>query len=175
MQPERPMRKLTCLVLLLVIPLFTSSARADEPSAPPPSAASPPPVAAAKPVEIARPAVSPPHPVVLYIQDWEHLAEVTRSDPQLFERADYLSDRARASRQFTTVGWLLGGSVAAVATISRLSTDHWTNFTKGGVASGLGALAVTYAISWFVAPDHSDLAAVVNEWNQRHPDRPLAP
>lgn len=113
--------------------------------------------------------------MVLYIQDWGHLAEVTRADEEIFDRADSLSNRDSASRQITTVGWLLGGSVAASATISRLSTDHWTSFTKGGVAGGLGLLAVSYAISWFVAPDHGDLASVVNEWNHRHPDRPLAP
>src|SRR4029077_20666547 len=91
------------------------------------------------------------------------------------DRADSLSDRDRASRQITTVGWLLGGSVATVATISRLSTDHWTNFTKEGLALGLGGLAVSYVISWFVAPDHGDLASVVNDWNQRQPYHALAP
>jgi len=172
------MRKLTCLVVLLVSPLLTGSARADEPGAPPSSAPSPPPVEAAKPAkpaEAARTAVSPHHPVVLYIQDWEHLADVTRSDAEVFDRADSLSMRGSASRQITTAGWLLGGSIAASAAIARLSTDHWTSFTKDGLAGGLGLLAVSYAISWFVAPDHGDLAAVVNEWNQRHPDRPLAP
>jgi hypothetical protein len=169
------MRKLTCLVILLAVPLFTKPARADEPGAPPPGAPSPPPAPPAKAAEPVKTAVSPPHPVILYIQDWGHLAEVTHSDDKLFDRADSLVNRAEASRQITTVGWLLGGSVATAATLSRLSTDHWTNFTKYGVAGGVSFLAVSMAISWFVAPDHSDLVSVINEWNQRHPERPLAP
>lgn len=172
------MRKSTGFFILLalaLIPSLAGSARADEPGAAAPRAASPPPVESAKLPQPARTAVSPPHPVVLYIQDWEHLAELTRPDSEIFDRADSLSLRDSASRQIITVGWLLGGSVAASATIARLSTDHWTSFTKGGLAGGLSLLAVSYVISWFVAPNHGDLASVVNGWNQRHPDRPLAP
>jgi len=163
------MRNLGCLLLLIVIPITIRPARADEPAAPPPRAEAPPPATPAKP------SVSPPHPVVLYIQDWAHLAEVTRSDEQIFSRADDLTDRESGSRQIAVVGFLLGGSLATVATVSRLSTDHWTDFTKWGLAAGVSGAAVGWAIAWLVAPSHSDLVSVVNEWNQRHPDRPLAP
>ena len=163
------MRKLSYFLILAIVSSLAASARADEPAAPPPNAVAPP------HVEAVKPAVLPAHPVVLYIQDWSHLAEVTRTDAQVFARADYLAMRSEASRQVTIVGWLLGGSVALAGTISRLSTDHWTDFTKWSVGGGLGLVALTSAISWLVEPNHSDLAAVVNDWNQRHPDRPLAP
>lgn len=157
-----------CL-LFAIIPTLTASARADEP-APPPSNA-----AAAPHADVVNPPVLHAHPVILYIQDWGHLADVTRSDAQVFAWADSLATRDRASSQITTSGLLVGGSAATVGTLSRLATDRWTNLTKWSVAGGLGLVIVTAAISWLVAPDHSDLAAVVNEWNQRHPDRPLAP
>ena len=163
------MRKLGCLLLLLVIPITPRSARADEPAAPPPR------VEAPLPTTPAKPSVSPPHPVILYIQDWGHLAEVTRSDEQIFSRVADLTDRESASRQIAVVAFLVGGSVATVATVSRLSTDHWTDSTKWSVAAGVSGAIVGWAIAWLVAPAHSDLVSVVNEWNQRHPDRPLAP
>jgi hypothetical protein len=70
---------------------------------------------------------------------------------------------------------LVGGSAAVVGTISRLTTDHWTGFTKVSVTGGVSLLIVTLLTAWLVAPDHSDLVSVVNDWNQVHPDRPLAP
>jgi len=163
------MRKLTGFLLLVVVPALTSSARADGPAAPPPTAGAPPPAAAAKP------SVVSPHPVVLYIQDWEHLADVTRSDDKIFARADSLVSQHLRSSQTATSGLLVGGSVTVAAAISRLTSDHWTDFTKWGLAGGLSLIAVSMVISWAIDPDHSDLASVVNQWNERHPERPLAP
>ncbi len=162
------MRKFPCL-LLIVIPALTSYARADEPGAPPPTGANQPNADAAKTL------APPPRQVTLYIEDWAHLAKVTRPDALLFDRADSLASRDTARGQIATSGLLVGGSAAVAGTIARLGTDHWTSLSKWGVAGGLSVVVVSLVTAWLVAPDRSDLVSVVNEWNQRHPDHPLAP
>jgi hypothetical protein len=163
------MRRLACFLLLTIIPTLTGSARADELGTPRSSAEMAPRADAVKP------AISLPHPVTLYIRDWEHLADVTRPDALVFNQADSLASRYTASRQIATSGLLVGGTAAAAGTISRLTTDHWTGLTKWSVTGGLSLVIVSLVTAWLVAPDRADLVSVVNDWNQVHPDRPLAP
>ena len=116
---------------------------------------------------------SPRLPV--YVESWPRLAELTQSDPVVFDRADNW-----ASRWSTTVGTtleLLGlsGAVAAFGTVDRLARDHWTNTGKWTVAGGLGVAIATLITAWAISPGRAEFLAVINQWNPRNPDRPLVP
>ena len=110
-----------------------------------------------------------------YVENWDRLPELTKSDRVVSSRADFWVSR----RQF--VFWdmgvfsALGGGVAALATFERLDSDHWTKATKWGLAGGLSVAIVSLVIAWAISPDRNDLLNVINQWNLRHPDQPLAP
>ena len=111
----------------------------------------------------------------VYVESWARLFELTESDPVVSARADRL-----VSRRETTVGTtleLLGlsGTVAAFGTFDRLANDHWTNTAKWTLVGGLGVAIATLITAWAICPDRTDFLGVINQWNTRHPDRPLAP
>ena len=72
-------------------------------------------------------------------------------------------------------GLLIGGGLILAGTLDRLSNDCWTDGSKWTVFSGVSVAAVTLLISWALAPERDDLLTVINHWNLRHPERPLAP
>ena len=130
--------------------------------------------------ETARTSAAPPNrsrPVRLptYVEDWDRLAELTRSDRVVSAQVDYwVSRRSYVAWELGGVS-VTGGSVAAVGVFGRLANDHWTNVTKWSVAGGLCATIVSVAVAWAISPDRNDLLDVINQWNLRHPAQPMAP
>ena len=110
-----------------------------------------------------------------YVADWDHLAELTRSDPAVFARADHWAYRREHAIWSLGSVALLSGGVAVAGTFVRLDTDHWTKTTKWSVAGGLTVAVVSFLTAWAISTDRSDLESVITQWNLRHPDRPLAP
>ena len=124
---------------------------------------------AATPVE-ARPARLP-----TYVENWDRLAELTRSDRVVSAQVYvWISRRYYVAWEVGAIS-LLGGGVAAFGAFDRLATDHWTNTTKWTLAGGLSVAIASLIIGWAVSPDRDDLLTVINQWNLRHPDQPLAP
>jgi hypothetical protein len=124
---------------------------------------------AATPVE-ARP-VRPP----IYVENWDRLAELTRSDRVVSGQVDsWVARRSYVGWELGAVS-LMGEGVAAFGVFDRLATDHWTNATKWSVAGGLSVAIVSLAVAWAISPDRDDFLTVINQWNLRHPDQPLAP
>lgn len=138
--------------------------------------------AAPKPVEKSCPpgvVVDPPKkpaPSPVYVSDWGRLAALTESDLAVFERANSLASREdQVWRLLLPTGLLVGGGLAFAGTVGRLNDDHWTDATKWVKFSGVGVAAVTLLISWALSPGRDDFLTIINHWNLRHPDRPLAP
>ena len=110
-----------------------------------------------------------------YVENWDSLAELTRSDRVVFPQVDFwISRRSYAFWELGSVS-LLGGGVAAFGLFDRLANDHWTNMTKWSVAGGLSVAIVSLVVAWAISPDRNDFLNVINQWNLRHPDQPLAP
>lgn len=137
------------------------------------SAPTPAPVAAAKPIAVEPRGKATRLPV--YIADWGRLAELTQSDRLVFPQADFWADRQEHVRWILGGGLFVGVGVAIAGTISRVATDHWTDTAERSVAAGVSVAALTLIAAWWLSPDHDDLLTVINQWNFRHPDRPLAP
>jgi hypothetical protein len=116
-----------------------------------------------------------PAPCPVYVSDPERLAALTASDPVVFEKADSLALRENDRRLLVPSGLLIGGGLILAGTLDRLSNDRWTDGSKWTVFSGVSVAAVTLLISWALAPERDDLLTVINHWNLRHPERPLAP
>jgi hypothetical protein len=111
----------------------------------------------------------------IYVESWPRLPELTQSDRVVFARADRLAS-GWASTVGTTLELLgLSGAVAAFGTVDRLARDHWTNTAKWTVASGLGVAIATLITAWAISPGRDEFLEVINQWNLRHPDHPLAP
>jgi hypothetical protein len=113
-------------------------------------------------------------PLPLYVDDWGRLADLTLSDPVVFSKADFWRNRQDTSR-WLFAGVILGGGAAALATFDRLGTGSWTDTNKWMLAGGLSAAVLSLLAQWAFAPDRDDLLTVINHWNLRHPDQPLAP
>jgi hypothetical protein len=172
------MRNFPCWILFVTVLAKPTVALADESGAT--ASANEPEswTARANHVAVAAPLVetktgSPRLPV--YVESWPRLAELTQSDPVVFARADHW-----ASRWSTTVGTaleLLGlsGAVAAFGTVDRLARDHWTNTAKWTVAGGLSVAIATLITAWAISPGRDEFLEVINQWNLRNPDHPLAP
>lgn len=180
----------TLLVALLTAAFTASPARAEEQPAPPVSAAtaspaSPSPAsgkieperaapaATAKATECACVPVRPPVPV--FVEDLARLAELTKSDPLVFERAHHLARREESSRRVAGAGLILGLGTLGLGTMRRLHDGHWgtgsaATFISGGVVTIAALLA-----AWAISPDRDDRMQVINAWNQRHPQSVLWP
>jgi hypothetical protein len=116
----------------------------------------------------------PVHAAV-YVEDWGRLADLTRSDPMVFEKAEFWRSRQDTSRWVLGTGVILGGGAAALGTFTRLTSDSWSRSSKWCVAGGLGTALVSLLLNWAFSPDRDDLLTVINHWNIRHPDLLLAP
>ena len=133
-----------------------------------------------KPIALARPAATvackcDQARTPLYVEDWGRLADLTRSDPVVFEKADFWRNRHDTCQWLLGSGLLLGGGVAALGTINRLGNDAWSNTEKWSLAGGLGVALVAVLMNWAFSPDRDDRLTVINHWNLRHPDQVLAP
>jgi hypothetical protein len=117
---------------------------------------------------------NPERPPV-YIENWAQLAEFTRSDRVVFAQADRWATRRWYAGSDLGALFLLGSGIAAIGTFDRLAANHWTNASKWTLASGLSVAIVALITAWAILPDRDDFLTVINQWNARHPDRPLAP
>lgn len=108
-------------------------------------------------------AVSPPGPLI-YIRDYNHLAEVTKED-------DLISGMARrlAARRTVAYGLELGALVPLTLTMLSYKSPNQTLFYSGLVVSTAAMIA-----GLAVMPRSRDLYEVVNTWNERHVDRPVS-
>ena len=114
-----------------------------------------------------------PHP--FYVTDWQRLAELTKDDNRVFPLADAYAKKLDNAYIIGGIGITLGGGVAFLSALSRLTNDHWTTKTQWGMACGLSATAFSALIAWTIAPNRDDLYTVINTWNMRNPIHPLAP
>ncbi len=116
---------------------------------------------------------SPAKPPV-YIEDWERLAALTRSDELVFQQAHTWADREDDADMIREAGGFFGIAVAALGTVDGLKSRTWGD-DKWAVAGGLTGAAVSWAVAWLISPHRDDLLTVINQWNPRHPDLALAP
>lgn len=110
-----------------------------------------------------------------YVVDWDRLASLTELDFRVGPKAEFWARRNQVARWIAASGIILGGGAAALGTIDRLTHDSWTDSSKWSIAGGLTLTAFSVFAAWAFAPDRDDLITTINEWNLRHPDRPLAP
>lgn len=143
------------------------------PAAKPETKASETPVARVKaPAPVA---ACPPPKAVVFVSDWERLAELTRSDSLIYERADSLAQRNQTVRDVSVGGVVLGGGIALLAGVHALSNDHWSRFDNGALTVGIGVGALSLFISWLSDHNRDDFYTLINQWNLRHPEQRLAP
>jgi len=128
----------------------------------------------AHPPVVSCPACAPPKTVV-YVSDWERLAELTRSDSLIAGQADALAGRNQTVRDVAVGGVVLGGATAFLGAFHALSSDHWSRFDKGSVTVGAAVGALSLFISWLSDHNRDELYRLINQWNLRHPDQLLAP
>lgn len=113
-------------------------------------------------------------PLPLYVEDWGRLADLTRGDPRVFQQADFWRTRKENTR-WLVAGILAGSGVATLATAHRLQAGEWSDRNKWMLVGGLTTALISTLAYWAFSPDRDDLLTVINHWNLRHPDRPLAP
>jgi len=177
------------LVALITAGLAASPALAQEPPAPPVSAVSAPaaspsppndkielgaaPAATAKAAECA--CVPVEFPIPVFVDDPIRLAELTRSDPLVFEQADRLASRKSAGRNVAGAGVVLGLGTLGIGTMMRLHDAHWRAGNAATFISGGVLTIASILVAWAIWPDRDDRMDVINTWNQRHPQSVLWP
>lgn len=115
-----------------------------------------------------------PAKLPLYVEDWGRLADLVRDDREVFGKADFWRRRQESTR-WLAAGILGGVGAAGLATFDRLRSERWSEGNKWFLTGGLLTAAVSTLAYWAYSPDRDDLLTVVNHWNLRHPDQPLAP
>ena len=126
------------------------------------------------PVVVELPKKSAARPV--FVSDWGRLAALTESDPAVAAKANSLASRQEHIRWFRATGIMAAIGLVGGGIMGRLAvTDHWTNNEEWAVFAGASVAAVTLLLSWALSPERDDLLTVINHWNLRHPERPLAP
>jgi hypothetical protein len=132
-----------------------------------------PPAAPVQPLSVVRPP--------LYIKDLDHLADLVKDDPPLDRRASDLAERLRDAR----IAYGASVLVLAAGTLTSFIVEKNDCVGSGPTLCqqdpnltyllvGMGVSVVIAAIAFGTAPRRDEFIDVVNDWNQRHPDRPLA-
>lgn len=122
------------------------------------------------------PAIKPePQKIPRYIGDWEQLSRLAGSDRVIAPMADQLASTNRFAIGVAKVGVLSGLGLGFLGVISGASGDSWSKQDKGLAIAGAGIAVLSLVTYWFTSPDRSDFVDVINLWNQRHPDLPIAP
>jgi hypothetical protein len=132
------------------------------------------------PVIPACPACPSPMPLAtkpqpLYVTDWGRLAALTQEDRRVFSLADAHAQRLDHAYLAGGIGVTLGAGAGLLGLFGRLTDDHWTTASTWGTLGGVSTAVLSALIAWTIAPKRDDFYTVVNAWNLRHPDRPLAP
>jgi hypothetical protein len=160
---------------------------------PPPKPVEAPPPAPAEPSQAAAPAAQQPvAPVsaiaregrpLQYVTDSRHLAELVKSDPEVFNLADEIPTR-RTTSAVLIAGGLLGGVALRILARTALQNESCAPLSSGSQVCvesdnktlDLVGLAVMVAVPLIGAafwPTRADQTRVINAWNQRHPNRPF--
>jgi len=121
------------------------------------------------------PPICAPAKLPVYIGDWQRLAELTQSDPVIFSKAEFWASRKKSTDWAFAGGMMLGVSAVAVGSIADLDAGFWSDSSKRLAAGGFAVMLVSVFVNWAFSPDRDDLLTIINHWNLRHPDRPLAP
>jgi hypothetical protein len=120
------------------------------------------------------PMCKPAHQPV-YVEDWDRLVALTRSDAVVSPKAEFWAARHQSTSWVLAAGLILGGGTAGLGSFNRLSSGSWTTTSQWSVAGGISTALVSLFANWAFAQDRDDLLTVINHWNLRHPDQPLAP
>jgi hypothetical protein len=131
------------------------------------------PTMAAAQVKVA-PTGKPAH-LPVYVEDWGHLADLTREDPLIFPRSEFWAKRREQTSSILAGGLIVGGGAVALGLSDWLTDGDWSHRARWSVVGGAGVVLVSYFVAWAFGPDRDDLLTVINQWNLRHSDRPLAP
>lgn len=122
-----------------------------------------------------RPPTCPAPRMPAYVADWDRLAELTRADALISAQADALARRNQTVRDVSVGGVALGGLAASLGSVHRLAEGSWSKFDKWSASTGIAVGAVALFIAWLSDHNRDELFTLINQWNQRHPDQPLAP
>jgi Bacterial SH3 domain len=121
------------------------------------------------PLRTAAPESMKPREVQIYIKDLDHLAQLTKSDPPVFAKANSLANRRTTANVFMIGGGVLGGIMTVVGASTLECTGDGCN--SGLMYSGLAIMLGGAVVGLIAAPSRSDILDVINDWNQRNPDR----
>jgi hypothetical protein len=147
----------------------------DSAPAPTPPPRAPAPTALARPVQ---PRPASPKRALVYVKNVEHLAELVEEDDVVSRMANNLATRHKVAKgaEWSSVV----GVVLVVLSFTALKTQTCdgglcvnrvnTTASIGGTLIIVGSLLASAAI----APSHADVLDVVDTWNRRHSDIPLA-
>jgi hypothetical protein len=132
------------------------------------------PAAPVQPLSVTRPP--------LYIKHLDHLGDLVKDDPLLDNQASDLTYRQHNSRLVFGISLVTLAVVAVTPFLVKKTDcagsgptmlcqqDH--NLIYLLVGSGISAAIAAIGLGF--APRRDEFIDVVNDWNQRHPDRPLA-
>jgi hypothetical protein len=155
----------------------TAAARPEEPAA-----------TLVQPLPVAQPPPAPAStcaPPVLTIRDLDHLAEVVEPDDVLRSRTKVLA-RSRNNALWVAFGALVVGAALMIAGLTVYADvdchsipfgDVLTCMTRPSLAALAGGAAIAVGgvlVGAAVTPDRQELIDIANDWNARHPDRPIA-
>jgi hypothetical protein len=129
----------------------------------------------ARPPAAERPAKKAPPRMPIFVADYGHLAELTRSDPEIFERAQLMERRQSGASLIAHLGIGMGVGMFGLLMIDRVASGEWRKGPEWAAIGGAIVAVVSALIAWNYAPDRGDMVDAVNLWNLRHPDKPLAP
>jgi hypothetical protein len=148
-------------------------------AAAPPEAAVPPAPRTLQPVE---PIAGESRPLQ-YVTDFRHLADLVKSDPEVFDLADEIATR-RTTAAALVAGGLAGGVALRILAQTALQKETCTALLSGGQVCvesdnetldlvGLAVMVAGPLLGAVFWPTRADQTRVINAWNERHPSRPF--
>jgi hypothetical protein len=168
---------------LKVDPSWTPPPKPAPVEAPAPAA---PAEAAAAPEPKTAPPVAPLAPEarpLQYVTDYRHLAELVKSDPEVFNLADEIATRRTTAAVLVGAG-LVGGVALRILSETALQKENCSSLPSGSqlcVESdnktldlvGMAVMVAVPLIGAALWPTRADQTRVINAWNARHPGRPF--
>ncbi len=172
------------ILTLAGVSAVPSLARAESAESPPPAATDEKPktpvVPEVKKVEKAESAPAldltcPSAAIPVYVDTWGRLADLTAYDAKVGEQARFWARRHDGIATFVAAGTIIGGGAILLGTVNRLTNDSFSTANKWEIGGGAVVMLASALAWWLVSPDRDDFLTVINHWNLRHRDRPLAP